>query len=659
MKIHSQKTYSSNINLLYFSVFLAFILINFSSCQTGSDDKVNEEKTEEKSVQTDNTLRPNLETIDERTALIENGSSNLENNFSDADNKKTMFSEDELDVFSATDSSEFFARFAPKTQTFEINNNGEGDIFCDLGTYIHIDSGSFYFKDGSPITEPVVFEVKEFYDKSTVLLSGLTTNTEDGFLESGGMLHLKATSDGKEVSLKKEIDIELPSINTKKRNKNGMSVYLASSNAANANLASNPPSSWTNTRKKIRLRGLPPKRDFYHTISLSNKEQIDKEVSNVSDCECGDVEIVLETVEALSENLDVAISKEHTANFRKVNHRKVTGKNTFKSGDYYYNRNQRLGKDTTYIEYYSTFSREIYPSLEDQERYVYDTIKVAVELGKKGTGLIVEELYRTNNALTQTNLTRSVNSGAGLRFTTQLSTIRSCSQDKKNFYVQSLDIWKDVLEKGEDEFRTWKKTQRRGEEESYTISYKKRKNPILIWTAIVQTTAKPFKEDYKVVRRREYFLRKKNETMQARYDAYRQKIIDRNNEIVAKNAGNVSAGTLESYVMSVSDLGWINCDRFYSVPKQDKVDLLVNSSLPVRVIFNNINSVMKGSSMGGKNLFPNIPKNEPITVFGIRKKEDKIFMALQETKVSTTPIDLKYREVSFKEMQEALTSLNQ
>ncbi|WP_338792264.1 hypothetical protein [Bernardetia sp. MNP-M8] len=639
----------------FYLVFSVLLLVSFSSCQTQQNEKSNEDSSE-----TANTLRPNLDNEDERTALLENDALNSSTNFAQNKNKdesKRTFSDDELDSFSSADSATFFSRFAPKTQTFKIINNGEQDIFCDLGTYIHIDSGSFHFKDGSPITEPIIFEVKEFYDKSTVLLSGLTTNTKGGFLESGGMLHLKSTSDGKEVHLKNKIDIEMPSINTQKRNKNGMSVYLTSSTNATANSVSNPPSEWSDTKEKIKLQRIPRKRDFYKTVFLFNKELPDYELSGVKDCECGDVQIVSETVEALSENLDVTTSKEHESSFRKVNHRKVTTKNKVLKNSYYYNKKQFLSKDTSFLELYSKVSREIYPNNEGEERYVYDTIQLAVELGKKGTALIVDELYQTNHSLSQTSFIRTVNSGSGLRFTTQLSSIRSCSQDKRNFYVQSLDIWKEILEQGENEFRNWKKTQR-DSEENYTISYKKRKNPILVWTAIVKTTAKPFKEDVQVVRRREFFYKKALEEKQARYNEFRQSIIDSYNAIAAKNVNNVSTATLETYIMRVSDMGWINCDRFYSVPDDEKVDLLVNSSSPVRIIFNNINSVMKGDNREGKNIFASIPKDESITVFGIRKKEDKLFMALKNTKVSTDPIDLEYKEVTFEEMQKALTYLN-
>ena len=652
------KSSSQNYNRFYFA-FSLLLLINFSSCQTDKNNEENKNGSENSSTTTANSIRPDLDREDQRTALLEDDALNSTTNF--YTNQK-LYSDGELDSFSSTDSAKFFSRFAPKTQTFKIVDNGEQDIFCDLGTYIHIDSGSFYFKDGLPITEPIIFEVKEFYDKSTVLLSGLTTNTKGGFLESGGMLHLKATSGGKEVHLQKKIELEMPTINTQTRDKNGMSVYLTSSTAATANSVLNPPSQWSDTKEAIKLRGLlrvPYPREFFESSFLFKKETPDYKESKIDDCECGDVQIVSETVEALSESIDVTKSKEHEAIFRNVNH-KATEQKKF----HFRERPRSLNKDTSCIDVYSIRSHEIFPNNEKGNRYVYDTIQLALELGKKGTALVVDELYRTEHGLSQTSIIRTVNSASGLRFATQLSSINSCSQDKKSFYVQSLDIWKDLLEEGEDEFRNWKKTQR-DSEENYSISYKKRKNPILVWTAIVQTTAKPFKESHQVIKKREYYKKTPNIAKQAKYDTYRKNIIDRNdkivarnNAIVARNVNKLSANSLESYIMSTSDLGWINCDRFYDVPNDERVDLLVNSSTPVRVIFNAINGVISGNNRDGINTFASIPKDESITIFSIRKKEDKLFMALKNTTVSAIPVDLEYEEVTFEQMQKALAGLN-
>jgi hypothetical protein len=323
----SQNSFKRSSSVL--SILFVCLLFSVSSCNTDSTSK------EDKSNQDISTISDSdsdADTNSEENNYSNNGNSASINNEQQPNSIRPVYSDNDVnsdkqdlyDALSAQDSSEFFKRFAPKTQTFKIVNNGELDIYCELGTYIHIDSGSFVFLDGSPITAPVKFEVKEFYDKQTVLLSGLATNTKNGFLESGGMLHLEATSNGKKVKLQKEIDIEMPTYNTDTRNKNGMKVYLASNNNSNSSESSdlndvnNPPSIWQTNGQNIKVKGIPAKRNFYDLRFLFRKNKIDEHQTNVNDCECADVSLVSEKIEALSEQIEVEQNQDYTATFRTI-----------------------------------------------------------------------------------------------------------------------------------------------------------------------------------------------------------------------------------------------------------------------------------------------------------------------------------------------------
>ena len=650
-----------DFNPILFVLFIC-LLFSVSSCSTSSDStKENDDKITQNE-ENDNPSESS-DTNLEDTNFLNNG--NADDN-QQPNSIRPVYSNnentDEQDLYnalSAKDSSDFFKRFAPKTQTFTISNNDEQDIYCELGTYIHIDSGSFIFLDGSPVTAPVIFEVKEFYDKQTVLLSGLATNTKDGFLESGGMLHLEATSKGKKVRLQKEIDIEMPTYNTATRSKKGMKVYLASnsnfvesSNSSNLNDVNNPPSTWQTNGQSIVVKGIPAKRTFYNSRFLFKRDEIDEHQTNKNDCECADVNLVSEKIEALSEQIDVEQSQDYTAEFRTIKPKKADKKVITPKTQSFYS----LVEDTIAYEEHKNYTTSFYPNLDKEERFFYDTVQLAIELNKDGTAKVIEEIKKTRYALDKTSIIRSINSSSGLRLSTTTSKNGVCKGEKIGFYVQSVDLWKDLLEKGEDEFRNWKSSQRQSKE-NYTISYKKRKKPILVWTGVIKTTKKAFVEDYKMTRSLKYYHQKRDEKKQAAYNAYRQKYIARYDAEVAKNASKMSARSLDSYAFSTSGLGWINCDRFYGVPEQQKVDLLVNSQTPVRVIFNRINAVMGGSSNGQQNRFNNIPQGERITIFGIRKKGEKLFMAFEQTKVGSIPIDLVYKETTFEEMQKTLANL--
>ncbi|WP_375561170.1 hypothetical protein ACE193_01030 [Bernardetia sp. OM2101] len=642
-------------------IFVCLLFI--SSCNTNStskEDKISQETT---------TVSNSDTNIDENSYSIDSNSNAINNeqqpnsirpvySNNDSDDNTNINEQDLYAEFSAQDSSEFFQRFAPKTQTFKISNNEEQDIYCDLGTYIHIEEGSFVFLDGSPVTTPINFEVKEFYDKKTVLLAGLATQTKDGFLESGGMLHLEATSDGKKVKLQKKIAIEMPTFNTNTRSKNGMKVYLASnsktnSNTANLNNVNNPPSIWQTDGTEIGIVSIPEKRDFYKLRFLYKKDSLDAPQTNTNDCECADVNLISEKIEALSEEIDVEKSKEYLTTFRTIkpttsNRRVITPtiQSTFS-----------VVKDTVAYENYKSYQMSFFENPNQEDIVFYDTIQLAIEISKKGTAKVIEEITKTNNGLKNTSVIRSVNSSGGLRFSVNTSKSGICKGQKIAFYLQSVGLWEDVLEKGENQFRSWRSSQRKSDE-NYTISYKKRKKPILVWTGIIKTTRKAFVEDYRMTRALKYYHRTPNVRKQVAYDAYRQKYIDRYEQYVAKNKATLeTTQVLDSYVFQTMDLGWINCDRFYGVPNTQKVNLLVNSHTPVRVIFNDINAVMRGTQTGKYNTFSSIPKGERITIFGVRKKGEKLFMAFEKVRVGKNPVDLVYRETTLEEIEKTLANL--
>lgn len=652
-----------DFNPILFVLFIC-LLFSVSSCSSNSDSS---KESEDKITQNEenSTSSENSDTNTEKNSYSVNSGTNQQPNslrpvYSDTEkNNENTEKQNLYTALSIQDSSEFFKRFAPKTQRFKISNNDEQDIFCELGTYIHIDSGSFVFLDGSPVTAPVIFEVKEFYDKQTVLLSGLATNTKNGFLESGGMLHLEATSNGQKVKLQRKINIEMPTYNTETRSKNGMKVYLASnsattnSNSANLNAVNNPPAIWETEGELVEIKGIPAKREFYSLRFLFKKNKIDEHQTTVNNCECSDVSLVSEKIEALSSEIDVEKSKEYVSNFRTIQSKKTNKKTKTAQFESLYGN----WSDTLAYEDSKSYKAAFYPNPDKEERFLYDTIQLAIEIGKDGTGKVIEELRKTRHGISKTSIIRSINNTSGLRLSMTTSKIGICKGERIGFYAQSVDLWKDILEKGEEDFKTWKNSQRNGEE-SYTISYKKRKKPILVWTGIIKTTKKVFIEDYTMTRALRYYQKVPNVKKQTAYDAYRQNCIARYDEYMAKSkAANLSAGALDSYVFATHDLGWINCDRFYSVPQDKKVDLIVNSHTPVRVIFNKINAVMTGNLNGVNNRFSDIPKGEAITIFGIRKKGEKIFMAYEQTQVGREPIDLVYRETTFEEMKKKLASL--
>jgi len=66
-----------------------------------------------------------------------------------------------------------------------------------------IPENSLEFEDGTPCRTPVDVRVWEFYDFADILLAGLSTESDEGLLETGGMVYLEAESQGRKLRLRK------------------------------------------------------------------------------------------------------------------------------------------------------------------------------------------------------------------------------------------------------------------------------------------------------------------------------------------------------------------------------------------------------------------------------------------------------------------------
>lgn len=115
-------------------------------------------------------------------------------------------------------------------------------LACDKGTTIAIPDSAFVDERGQLIITPVNMEVKECYALSDMLTSKLNTQTQNGILETGGMIYLNATtSDGRKAKLapNKSLSITVPNENPQ----TGMSIFTAQyTNKENFN--------WQSTIKK-------------------------------------------------------------------------------------------------------------------------------------------------------------------------------------------------------------------------------------------------------------------------------------------------------------------------------------------------------------------------------------------------------------------------
>ncbi|MEZ5013858.1 MAG: hypothetical protein R2794_06165 [Chitinophagales bacterium] len=114
--------------------------------------------------------------------------------------------------------------FGPKAEHFTYDPQLPIHVDCAKGSTLDFDPGSFvYSGTQTPVTSPVDIEVTEYLTESDFILGGLATLCGKELLETGGMLFIAATADGRDVEIKDGMyyNITLPSAT----NKDGMQLF--------------------------------------------------------------------------------------------------------------------------------------------------------------------------------------------------------------------------------------------------------------------------------------------------------------------------------------------------------------------------------------------------------------------------------------------------
>ncbi len=127
--------------------------------------------------------------------------------------------------------------------------------------------------------------------------------------------------------------------------------------------------------------------------------------------------------------------------------------------------------------------------------------------------------------------------------------------------------------------------------------------------------------------------------------------------------GELTMDGLSYYFYKVESPGWINCDRFYNVPQEDKMALAVRDAdyeeEKVFVVFKEINSMMRlYSKQGDRYVQNNLPKDAEVKIIALKVDNGMPSMAVLDTRVGEEPvIDLKYEACKIKDIKEVLANI--
>lgn len=136
-----------------------------------------------------------------------------------------------------------------------------------------------------------------------------------------------------------------------------------------------------------------------------------------------------------------------------------------------------------------------------------------------------------------------------------------------------------------------------------------------------------------------------------------------------KQLDTLSAAVAQSlqnrYAVNISQLGWINSDRFYSDSRK-KVDLIADlgdaaGNYYTMLIFDHLNSMMTGTVNGSKVKFQNLPAGEPVKVIsiGINKKGETIYSVTSATTGMEELTGIHFESTSAPGLKTALSKMDQ
>jgi hypothetical protein len=132
--------------------------------------------------------------------------------------------------------------------------------------------------------------------------------------------------------------------------------------------------------------------------------------------------------------------------------------------------------------------------------------------------------------------------------------------------------------------------------------------------------------------------------------------------MAAAEKSSENARSLDAYLLSTEELGWINCDRFTEEEQLTNVIVQVDpkSNPSLRMVFNDINSVMAGYYISGDQVqFSGVPVGKQTTIVGYSVMDGKAHMGkIPSTIKANAEFKLTMQPTTKQKMEAELYALN-
>jgi hypothetical protein len=521
-------------------------------------------------------------------------------------------------------------------QVFSINNKKQTTIKAANGTEISIPADAFVFEDGSIATGNIQFEVKEALSTTDILLSGLSTKSDGKLLQTGGMVHIEASINGKKLLLakNKNVDIKLPTKNAVA----GMELFYGEKTKSGTinwkPTGQQPKSVELNIDKTALRKSKPkiekisiPKIEFATSIYEPSKPATPYKPTNPK--EPGYISFHPNWWQKIIYSDETKMKKELAINDPK-NKEFDSRVERYEAAMVKYNNQLLIYKNVTIPQY--EINKEAYDNVLSTRASVINS-----SFNNYARKVALQFITHRINAF----LKNPVTNRTKLNLTDYRFNLNTCNPYEITVKaIGEHNIVPESVVKSDDMNRSVVLYEAYG-------NYYYPKNILFKNGSIINININNLVS--------QQILRLVDSLgLNNLVDDYNKKILE-----ASAKAGALDNTQLNSYVYTVNKMDWINCDRFVENNNPVAINIKEEAEAKIFVVCHDVNGYLSAYKTDKNYIASMIPKNSNITIVSIKLEKGKILMASLKTKADGSKvITPEYQECSVAQMKDRLKKID-
>ena len=469
-------------------------------------------------------------------------------------------------------------------QNFQININHESTILGKKGSKIIIPKDAFVFDDGTSPEGLVEVEIIESFNYSSFAENDLSCMSGNELLESGGMMKISASSNGRNLSIKtgKELAVTYP----KSKIKKDMKLFYAEPKEIGA-------SNWIVSESEIQTEFIDQETRIEIDMNLFVKNEIEKPIAPRMDFKripskpryLSTPSAPFKPIEPKKENINLQLSKWQT----------ITMSSAKKETLRVEKHDEAISKYEQKLDRYIILQPQYEKALINYKIALKQTEQKILEW-EELCRIKYSEIYSYQYALRQYKLVNKI-------WFAQMNLLKQGTlKNDENTFWAFYNLTNRKVNPNEIRIRFQK---------VFGSNYKKLFNEIPQIGKYGRSNSDPIESD-------NYKLASKLSANANRL-AYKMGYL---------NQDNMNSNSLGKYAMSVSNLGWINCDRFLNTPLRERRQIAIVHEKDTKffLIFHDVKSMLTAKKEGQIHEFKGIPSNKNVTVVGLQVIDNQPYL---------------------------------